>query len=255
MVVSAKRSAAEAIAILSSPGVAPRWAKTPWARSANPAGASGSRPAEATAPRFAGHVDGEGRLPQTGDQSVPKTRWIVAGSLLQRCNLTRPVGQDDAEGDLADIHEVRHSQRMPDLEVEVVPACLGIVPRPADAVEVAVDPVHRGPTDAQPTPAVNPRSPLPGTGHASLWAGQGARQAFERIDVERGSVVQAEVEVGLRHVLPTGPAATEQYGNHAVDLTQPLPQLPQILIIDHPCIMPAGPLTARSHTGHFTPQL
>lgn len=34
MVVSVKRSAAEAIALLSSPWVAPRWAKTPWARSA-----------------------------------------------------------------------------------------------------------------------------------------------------------------------------------------------------------------------------
>ena len=69
-------------------------------------------------------------------------------------------------------------------------------------------------------------------------ASNGSRQVLERLDVERGFVVQTEVEVGLRHVLPTSPATTEQYSDHAVNLTQPLPQLPQLLIIAHPCIMP-----------------
>ena len=95
---------------------------------------------------------------------------------------------------------------------------LGVVPRLADAVEVAVDPVHRGPADVQPTAAVDPRSPLPGTGHAGLRAGDVSRQVFERLDVEWGSVVQAEVEVRLRRVLPASPAATEQYPHHAVNL-------------------------------------
>src|SRR5450759_4560655 len=161
--------------------------------------------------RFAGDVDVERRFPQPGDQSVPQKWWITTGSLLQRCDLTRRVGQDDAEGDLTGIHEVRHSQWMPDLEMEVVPAGLRVVPRLPDAVEVAVDPVHRSPADVQPTAAVDPRSPLPRTGHTGLGAGDVARQVFERLDVDRGSVVQPEVEVRLPRVLLTSPAATEQY--------------------------------------------
>ena len=51
---------------------------------------------------LASDLDAERRFPQTGDQSVPQRRWIEAGSLLQRCDLTRRVGQDDAEGDLTD---------------------------------------------------------------------------------------------------------------------------------------------------------
>lgn len=144
---------------------------------------------------LAGDVDIERRLPQSGDQSVPEERWEVAGCLLQRCDLTGWVSQDDAEGDLTGIHEVRHSERMPDLEMEVVPACLGVLPRRADAVEVAVEPVHRGPADVQPTPAVDPRSPLPRTGHSGLGAGDFAGEVFERINVERSSVVNAKVEV------------------------------------------------------------
>src|SRR5674476_1558339 len=49
LVVSAKRSQAESIALLSSLGVAPRWAKTPCARSAKPAGPPDTRPADASA--------------------------------------------------------------------------------------------------------------------------------------------------------------------------------------------------------------
>ena len=86
-------------------------------------------------------------------------------------------------------------------------------------------------------PAVGPRSPLPRTGHNGPRASDVARQVVERLGVERGLVVQAEIEVGLRHVLPTGPATTEQYSDHAVNLTQPAPQLPQLLITAHPCIM------------------
>ena len=119
----------------------------------------------------------------------------MAGGLLQRGDLTAGVGQDDAEGDLTGIHEVRHSERMPDLEMEFVPACPSVLPRRADAVEVAVEPVHRGPADVQPTPAVDPRSPLTRTGHSGLGAGHFAGEVFERVNVEGSSVVDAKVEV------------------------------------------------------------
>ena len=76
----------------------------------------------------------------------------------------------------------------------------------------------------------------PGAGQARPGAGNVARQVLERFEVERGLVVQTEVE--LRHVLPTGPATTEQYSDHAVNLTQPLRQRSRLLIIAHPCIMP-----------------
>jgi hypothetical protein len=186
---------------------------------------------------LAGDVDVERCLPQTGDQSVPQKWGIAAGCLLQGCDLTGRVGQDDAEGDLTGIREVRHSERMPDLEMKVLPAFSGALPRLANAVEVAVEPVHRGPADAQSAAAVDPRSPLAGAGRACLGAGDIACQILERIDVQWGSVVQAVVEVRLRPVLPTTPATTEQYPHHAVNLNQPLPQLPQRLVIDHPHIM------------------
>ena len=44
LVVSAKRSEAESIALVSSLGVAPRWAKTLWARTALPANRRPERP-------------------------------------------------------------------------------------------------------------------------------------------------------------------------------------------------------------------
>ena len=56
-----------------------------------------------------------------------------------------------------------------------------------------------------------------------------------------GAVVQAEIEVGLRRVLPSSPATTEQHCDHTVHLAQPLPQRPQLLVIDHPDIMPDQP--------------
>ena len=93
----------------------------------------------------------------------------------------------------------------------------------------------------QPAVAVNPRSPLSGAGHACLGAGDIARQVLERIDVEWGSVVQAEVEVRLRRVLSTSTATTEQYPHHAVNLNEPLPQLAHRLVIDRPHIMPDQP--------------
>jgi len=64
---------------------------------------------------------------------------------------------------------------------------------------------------------------------------------LEHIDVEWGSVVQAEVEVRLRRVLPTSTATTEQYPHHAVNLNEPLPQLAHRLVIDRPHIMPDQP--------------
>ena len=60
-----------------------------------------------------------------------------------------------------------------------------------------------------------------------------------------GAVVQAEIEVGLRRVLPSSPATTEQHCDHTVHLAQPLPQRPQLLVIDHPDIMPDQPALTR----------
>ena len=60
-----------------------------------------------------------------------------------------------------------------------------------------------------------------------------------------GSVVQAEVEVGLRRVLPTSATTTEQYPDHAVCLTEPLRELSQLLVVDHPHIMSDRPALSR----------
>jgi len=84
---------------------------------------------------------------------------------------------------------------MPDLEMEVVPARLGVIPRLVNAVEVAVNPVHRGSANVLPTAAVDPRAPLPRASYADLGASDIPCQLCERINVERGAVKQAEVEV------------------------------------------------------------
>ena len=129
--------------------------------------------------------------------------------------------------------------------MEIAPTCLSVLPRRADAVEVAVQPVHRGPADMQPTPAIDPWSPFTGTAHPSLGPGNIAGQVLECIDVESGSVVQAKVEVGLLCVLPTSPATTEHYLDHAVHLTEPLRELAQLPVVDHPHIMSDLPALSR----------
>ena len=89
----------------------------------------------------------------------------------------------------------------------------------------------------QPAPAVDPWSPLPGTGHAGPGAVKDPRQVLERIDVERGSVIQAEVVVGLLCVIPTSATTAEQHPDHAVYLAEPVREPAQLLVLDHPHIL------------------
>jgi hypothetical protein len=137
----------------------------------------------------------EGGFPQPRDEGVSEGRWILQRG---RSELGQPPGgvhEDAGEGDFSGICEVRNAKWVADLGVELEPTPRGVVPTGEDAIEVAVDPVHRSPLDGQPGPTIHPGPPGAGSGHFGFLPGRLARQPAQGVHVQGRAVVQAEVHV------------------------------------------------------------
>ena len=159
--------------------------------------------------RLRERIQDEAGLPEPGDQGITECPGIGRDLMLQREELPGRVSQHHAQGDLAGVAGLQHAHRVPDLEVKVHAALQCILARKMHPIEVAIQPVHRCVRDAQPGSSVHPRPPSTPLRDLGLRACQLSGQLSQSGNVEWGSVVQAEIDIGVRGVLAAGPAASQ----------------------------------------------
>lgn len=153
-------------------------------------------------------------------EGVRESWGIRLHLVVQVLQLTCWVGQDDAEGDLAGVGEVRYAERMAHLGVETVTPRQRVRPCHTHPGQVSVEPVDSGPVDGQPAASIDPGTPRPGPGHLSVQPIDVACQSCQRGHVQWRAVVQAEVDVGLRCVITARSAASQEHPHDTVDLGQ-----------------------------------
>ena len=169
-----------------------------------------------TGDRLGGDLEEEVGLPQVVLEGGAKGVG-VGQAVPELGQLTGGVGEDDGQGELADVGEVGDPERVPGLGVPVVAATVRTGPGVADAVDLAVDPVDVDPVDDQPAAAVDPRSPLAPLGDLRVRPSDVAGDGAEGGGVEVAAVVEPEVDVRLGGVLPAGAAAAEDHSDDTVD--------------------------------------
>ncbi len=112
-----------------------------------------------------------------------------------------------------------------------------MLPAGVHAVEVAVDPVHGDAIDAQPSAAVNPRTPRAGMSNLGVRTCDLLGEGAQKCDIQRGAVVQAEVDVGVRAVVTASSTAAQGDADDSWHGGKPLSQLVQACVVEHPGIL------------------
>lgn len=162
----------------------------------------------------------EGRLPQARDQGPRQRRRIVRRLIMQGRQLTSPVRQNNTQGDLTDVGEVRHTELVPRLPMKGEASGLRISPSSLHPVGVPVDPINPDVVHVQPATPVHPWTPPARLGDLDRLTGDFCGQQTKGFDVQGRAVVEAEVVVRAGQVITSSTTTPEEHRLNALDLYQ-----------------------------------
>jgi len=154
----------------------------------------------------------------------------VAGQLGQD---SAGVDQRYARRHLAGVADVQEAEWMPGLLVEgelAAPSPLALFGHPAQITE---DPVHRHPVDPQPRTAVDPGPPAARCGDGDVSTLPAGGKLTQRDKVELLVVVDAQVDIRIGPMGPTGTTAAQRNRPNTADAGKVTGHVLQSPVADH----------------------